>query len=80
MADYNMKIPRELADTFEKFIEKNPELGYRKISQYILYILQQHAREILSSNLEIKPRKEKSIRLKEGTYTKDQLKKLLEED
>jgi len=73
-----MKIPRELADLFEKFIFKNPELGFRKISQYILYVLQDHAQKLLSDNLEVKKKEEKGITVKSGIYTKEELKKLLE--
>jgi len=47
MADYNMKIPRELADLFEKYIEKNKELGYRTISQYVMEILRKEAKKII---------------------------------
>lgn len=37
---YTMKIPRELADFFQKYIDNNPELGFNKISQLALHILQ----------------------------------------
>ena len=48
-SDYNMKIPRELADLFQEYIENHPQLGYRTISQYILHILQDEAKKIISS-------------------------------
>ena len=47
LGDYNMKIPRELADFFERYIKKNPQLGYRKISQIILHILQNKAKDLM---------------------------------
>ena len=77
--DYSMKIPGELADTFQKFIDRNSGLGYRKVSQYIQYILRNKAKEILQSNYEVKLEVEKSITLKSGTYSRDELRKLLEE-
>lgn len=76
---YSMKIPRKLADLFEKFIEKNPNLGYRKVSQYVLYVLQDHARELLANNFEIKPKREKVIDLKSGIYSKEALQRILED-
>ena len=47
MADYNMKIPRELADLFGKYIEKNKQLGYRTVSQYIMEVLRKEAKRII---------------------------------
>ncbi len=73
-----MKIPRELADLFEKFINKNPSLGFRKVSQYILSVLQERAKELIGYDLEIKRQKVNTIKLAEGTYTKEELLELLE--
>jgi len=47
MGDYNMKIPRGIADLFESYIEKHPELGYRTISQFIIEVLRVKAKEII---------------------------------
>ena len=43
---YTMKIPRLLADFFQEYIDRNPELGFNKISQLALYILQEKAFEL----------------------------------
>jgi len=50
---YSMKIPKELADLFEEFITKNRNLGYRTISQYILHVLQDHAKDIVRRDFKI---------------------------
>lgn len=71
-----MKIPRELADFFEEYIEKNPKLGYRKISQIILHTLQNKARDLMKEQGIIE-RKEKIINISTGTYTKEELQKIL---
>ena len=47
MSDYNLKVPRELADLFEKYIEKHKELGYRTVSQYILEVLRKEAKQLI---------------------------------
>lgn len=74
---YTMKIPQELADFFEKYIGEHRELGYKFISQYVLHVLQDHAKNLLNLSPS-KEKKETIIRLKEGTYTKEELQKLLE--
>ena len=71
-----MKIPRELADFFEEYIEKNPKLGYRKISQIILHILQNKARELMKEQGIIES-KEKIITLSTGAYSKEELQKIV---
>jgi len=43
---YTMKIPRDLKDLFQKYIEKNPGLGFNKVSQLVLHILQEKAFEL----------------------------------
>lgn len=43
---YTMKIPAELKDLFQEYIDKNPGLGFRKVSQFALHILQEKAIEI----------------------------------
>ena len=75
---YSTKIPREIADLFQKYIDKNPELGYRKVSQYILYVLQEEVKRLIERNLEIREQKKETVTLREGTYTQDDLLKLLE--
>jgi hypothetical protein len=73
MADkYNLKIPQDLADFFQKYINDHPELGYTFVSQYLLHVLREKAEEIMLSQ------KDKKIKLEEGTYSKKDLKKLLE--
>jgi recombinational DNA repair protein RecR len=43
---YTMKIPKELKNLFQDYIDKNPGLGFKKVSQFALHILQQKAIEI----------------------------------
>ena len=43
---YSMKIPKKLKDLFQQYIDKNPDLGFNKVSQFALFILQQKAVEI----------------------------------
>jgi len=43
---YSMKIPKKLKDLFQEYINKNPDLGFNKVSQFALFILQQKAVEI----------------------------------
>ena len=43
---YSMKIPRKLRDLFQEYIDKNPGLGFNKVSQFALFVLQQKAVEI----------------------------------
>jgi len=43
---YTMKIPAELKKLFQEYIDKNPDLGFRKVSQFALHILQEKAIEI----------------------------------
>lgn len=75
MADtYTMKIPRELADFFQEYIDKNRRLGFRTVSQYILYALQNHAKDLMETEEE---KRQKRITLQSGTYTKEELLKLL---
>ena len=74
MADkYTLKVPQELADFFQKYIDDHPELGCTFVSQYLLHVLREKAEEIMLSQ-DIK----NEIKLKEGTYLKEEIKKLLE--
>ncbi|MFW9990212.1 MAG: hypothetical protein ACFFC3_16345 [Candidatus Odinarchaeota archaeon] len=43
---YSMKIPKQLKDLFQEYIDKNPDLGFTTVSQFALFILQQKAVEI----------------------------------
>ena len=43
---YTMKIPKELKNLFQEYIDKNPGLGFSKVSQFALHVLQQKAIEI----------------------------------
>ena len=43
---YTMKIPAELKELFQNYIDKNPDLGFKKVSQFALHILQEKAIEI----------------------------------
>lgn len=76
---YNMKIPQDLANFFQKYIDTHKELGYKFVSQYVLHILQDHAKELLTLEDKIKKEKKEGITLKTGTYTKEELLKLFEE-
>jgi len=74
---YSMKLPQELAGFFQKYIDEHKELGYKFISQYVLHVLQDHAKELL--NLSGAPKeRERVITLRTGTYTKEEIKKILE--
>lgn len=74
---YSMKIPQELADFFQNYLDDHKGLGYKFVSQYILHVLQDHAKDLMSLSGKPKER-EKVITLRTGTYTKEDLKKLLE--
>ena len=76
---YNTKIPRKLADLFQEYINKNPQLGFNKVSQYILHILQENARKLLESGLEVRKEKPKTITVKTGDYTREELLRFFEE-
>ena len=48
MADkYNLKIPPEIVDFFQKHIDDHPELGYTFVSQYLLQIIRDKVEDIL---------------------------------
>lgn len=69
---YNLKVPQKLVEFFQEYVEENPELGYKFVSQYMLHLLQEEARRLLNAQ------KERQITLKSGTYTKEDLKNLLD--
>ena len=51
---YTMKIPNKLRILFDKYIKMNDLLGFKNVSQYALYILQQEAVRILNENPNLK--------------------------
>jgi len=69
--NYTMKLPHELVDFLEDYIKKNPQLGYRKVSQYILHIIQDHAKKL--TDFREKVSDQKTVALKQGTYTKEEM-------
>ena len=50
---YTMKIPNSLRDLFRRYIEKYESLGFKKVSQFALHILQKEAEKILIDNPDI---------------------------
>ena len=75
---YNTKIPRKLVDLFQEYIMKNPQLGFNKVSQYILSVLQENAKRLLESGLEVGREKPKTVIIESGSYTKEELLRLFE--
>ena len=53
-----MKIPRDLRDFLQKYIRENIELGFNKVSQIALFILQEKVFE-LKKEMEKKQNKKK---------------------
>ena len=60
-----MSVPNELRLLFELYIRKYRNLGYKKVSQFILNILQTKAEEINKENPDLRQIKE--IKLPSGT-------------
>lgn len=75
---YNMKLPQELADFFQEYIKEHKELGFRFVSQYALHLLQQEAKRISQEKKENLKNENKTITIRSGTYSKEDIKKLLE--
>lgn len=73
---YTLNIPNELRILFEAFLIKNPNLGFKSVSQYLLHVLQGRAEEIIHDNPKLK--KIEKLRLpsysyvlrEDGTYKK----------
>jgi hypothetical protein len=63
---YNVSVPNELRLLFELYIRKYRNLGYKRVSQFILNILQTKAEEINKENPDLREIKE--IKLPSGTY------------
>lgn len=72
---YNMNIPGDIADFILNYINNNPELGFRFVSQYIVHLLRENIKEISSQT----KKKERKIILPSGTYTKEEVEKLFKE-
>jgi len=51
---YTLNIPNELRILFEAFVVKNPNLGFKSVSQYLLHVIQGRAEEIIHDNPELK--------------------------
>ena len=51
---YTMKIPNSLKNLFRRYIEKYESLGFKKVSQLALHILQKEAKKILIDNPDLK--------------------------
>ena len=67
---YNMSVPNELRLLFELYIRKYRNLGYKKVSQFILNILQTKAEEINKENPDLREIKE--IKLPSGIYIRQE--------
>ena len=51
---YTLNIPNELRILFEAYLVKNPNLGFKSVSQYLLHVLQGKAEEIIQNNPKLK--------------------------
>lgn len=63
---YTMNIPNELRILYEAYIAKNPNLGFKNVSQYLLHVLQVRAEDIIKEDPEL--RKIEQISLSSKTY------------
>jgi len=63
---YTLNIPNELRILFEAFLVKNPNLGFKSVSQYLLHVLQGKAEEIIHDNPKL--RKIEKLRLPSYSY------------
>lgn len=64
---YTLNIPNELRILFKAYLLRNPNLGFKNVSQYLLHVLQGRAEEIVHDNPKLK-RIEK-LKLPSHTYT-----------
>ncbi len=46
---FHLKIPMEISEVLKNYIEENPLLGFKKVSRYILFILQNEVKKILDN-------------------------------
>jgi hypothetical protein len=73
---YTLKIPQKLVDVFQSYLDKHPELGYTFVSEFIRDVVREQAKELLE-DLKGNKEKEEKIKISEGEYTREELKKLL---
>ena len=62
---YTLNIPNELRILFKAYLVKNPNLGFKSVSQYLLHVLQGRAEEIIHDN----PKLKKIEKLKLPSYS-----------
>lgn len=46
---YGLKIQYEMFEVFQKYINENPKLGYRSVSEFLNELIRTKAKEILES-------------------------------
>ena len=63
---YSVSIRYELRIFFEAYIRKYPNLGYKNVSSFITFLLQQKAEELVKDNPDLA--KIEEITLPSGTY------------
>jgi len=63
---YSVSIRNELRIFFEGYIRKYPNLGFKNVSSFITYLLQQKAAEFVKDNPDLA--KIEEITLPSGTY------------
>ncbi|KKL59512.1 hypothetical protein LCGC14_2214600 [marine sediment metagenome] len=63
---YSVSIRNELRIFFEAYIRKYPNLGYKNVSSFITFLLQQKAEELVKDNPDLA--KIEEITLPSGTY------------
>lgn len=73
---YNMNIPGDIASFIERYINENPELGFKFISTYVIHLLREHVKSL---TLDTK-KEEKKFVLTSGEYSKEDLEKLIREN
>lgn len=64
---YNMNIPGDIADFIQNYINTNPELGFKFVSQYVIHLLRE----------DIKTLSKDKIIIPEGEYTAEDIKKMI---
>lgn len=62
---YTLNIPNELRILFEAYLLRNPNLGFKNVSQYLLHVIQGRAEEIIHNN----PKLKKIEKLKLPSYS-----------
>lgn len=61
-----MNFPNSMRFLFEMYIRKNPNLGFKNVSQFALHILQRKAEELIKDDPTLA--NIKKITLPSGTY------------